>query len=95
MATSYQKDLLTFLGPEYSIREIDLEPCIYRKINDKYDIEISGTTRRNRPLGVYVWDISKGSGAEAVIVEKHIDVSNPVALKILLNDLVKKYQDSV
>ena len=43
MITKNQKELLDFLGPQYSIKTIDGEPCIYRKINSHYDIEISGT----------------------------------------------------
>lgn len=32
MASKNQQELLKFLGPEYSMKEIDLELCIYRKI---------------------------------------------------------------
>ena len=46
MASKNQQELLKFLGPEYSMKEIDLELCIYRKINSRYDIEISGTHRK-------------------------------------------------
>ncbi|WP_196037126.1 hypothetical protein [Anaerotruncus colihominis] len=93
MASKNQQDLLKFLGPEYSIKEIDLELCIYRKINSRYDIEISGTHRKFHPINVYVWDISNGEGNTAIIVEKHFDISNRTALKTLLDILTKKYQD--
>ena len=69
MYSKNQQELLKFLGPKYTIKEIDMEPCFYRKINHKYDIEISGTFRKNRPINVYVWDISNGEGIDAVIVE--------------------------
>ena len=50
MYSKNQQELLKFLGPKYTIKEIDMEPCFYRKINHKYDIEISGTFRKNRPI---------------------------------------------
>lgn len=93
MASKNQQELLKFLGPEYSMKEIDLELCIYRKINSHYDIEISGTHRKNHPISVYVWDISNGEGNTAIIAEKHFDISNWTALKTLLDNLTKKYQD--
>ena len=93
MASKNQQDLLKFLGPEYSMKEIDLELCIYRKINSNYDVEISGAHRNNHPLSVFVWDISNGDGVSAIMVEKHFDISNWGALKDLLDNLTKKYQD--
>lgn len=81
MASKNQQELLKFLGSEYSMKEIDLELCIYRKINSRYDIEISGTHRKNHPISVYVWDISNGDGISATMVEKHFDISNWTDLK--------------
>ena len=52
MASKNQQELLKFLGPEYSMKEIDEELCVYRKINARYDIEISGTHRKNHPVSV-------------------------------------------
>lgn len=83
-----QKRLLEFLGPEYSIKEIDQEPCIYRKINSQYDIEISRTFRKSKSIAVYVWSTSPN-----IIVEKHFNISSDDELKLLLTDLLKKYQD--
>jgi len=93
MASKNQQELLNFLGKEYSVKEIDCELCLYRKINSHYDIEISGTSRKNHPISVFVWDISKGEGVSATIVEKYFDISNRVSLKMLLDELTKKYQD--
>ena len=42
MATTYLKETLNFLGPEYQLNYIDGEDCIYRKLSDSYDIEVSG-----------------------------------------------------
>lgn len=93
MASKNQQELLNYLGPEYSVKEIDYEPCLYRKINAHYDIEISGTSRKNHPVSVFVWDISTGEGVSASIVEKHFDISDWSSLKALLDELTKKYQD--
>lgn len=93
MASKNQQELLKFLGSEYSMKEIDLGLCIYRKINSRYDIEISGTHRKNHPISVYVWDISNGDGISATMVEKHFDIPNWTDLKTLLDNLTMKYQD--
>lgn len=93
MYSKNQQELLKFLGPKYTIKEIDMEPCFYRKINHKYDIEISGTFRKNRPINVYVWDISNGEGIDAVIVEKFFDISGWGELKALLENIIEKYRD--
>jgi len=92
MASKNQRELLNFLGAEYSIKEIDFEPCLYRKINARYDIEISGTLRKRHPISVYVWDIIKGEDISAVIVEKYHNISDWTSLKALLDELTKKYQ---
>lgn len=63
MARKRRIDVLTEeLGKEYSIRMIDGADCIYRKINDCCDIEISGALSRKRvpEMMVCVWDISLG-----------------------------------
>lgn len=88
-----QQKLLEFLGSEYSIEQIDFEPCVYRKINNNYDIEISGTEKANHPVDIYVWNISNGMQGTAHIVEKHFNISDWSNLKALLDDIVKKYQD--
>jgi hypothetical protein len=67
MASKNQQELLKFLGSEYSMKEIDLELCIYRKINSRYDIEISGTHRKNHPISVYVWDISNWTDLKTLL----------------------------
>ncbi len=89
--TRNQKELLKLLGSEYSMKDIDMENCIYRKINDNYDIEISNTYRKNKPMDVYVWDISKGMTSDARIVESICNIKTPNDLQALLNDLVTKY----
>lgn len=92
MGSKNQQELLKFLGPEYSIKVIDGSPCIYRKFNEHYDLEISGALRTKHPVCVFVWDISNGEGNSAIIVERHFDISDWASLKSLLDELTKKYQ---
>lgn len=89
--TENQKKLLSFLGPEYSVKIIDQVECLYRKINDNYDIEISGALRKGQKVCVFVWDISKGHPTE--IVERHFDIKEWTDLKALLNQIVERYSD--
>lgn len=89
MTTKNQKELLQLLGSEYSIKTIDGEECIYRKINDTYDIEISGTRSKTRPMHVYVWQ-TKG---KFEIVDRYFDIKDYQSLKSVLSNVIHKYQD--
>lgn len=93
MGSKNQQEILNYLGSEYSLKEIDSELCIYRKINDRYDIEISGTNRRRHPMVIYVWDISTGAGISARIVEQFSGITDKSALKNTLNQIIGKYSD--
>ena len=86
-----QQNLAKSLGPDYSLRIIDLEPCVYRKFSDRIDIEIVGATRRKGPFSVYVWDISQGVHDAARIIDTHHNIPSQDALKELLDELAKKY----
>jgi hypothetical protein len=46
------KQTLEYLGPDYTMKVIDLEECAYRDLGE-YDIEISGC--RKKRYRVYVW----------------------------------------
>lgn len=88
-------ETLSFLNtPQYCIKNIDLEPCIYRKISDNYDIEISGLNSHGSKflVDVYVWDISRGSGITATAIEKILDIKSKEELQKILNNIVAKYQ---
>lgn len=85
--TSNQKRLLSLLGSEYSWKVIDLELCLYRRINSTYDIEISGTSSKGSKICVFVWRDS------VEIVERIFDIKTEYELITLLNRLVKKYSD--
>ena len=87
-----QRYLLEILGPEYSMKTIDMEPCIYRKLNDHYDIEISGTYQKRSKFNVYVWDISNGEGPGSRIVDRCTDINGEGELKRVLYNFVAKYQ---
>ena len=93
MATKNQQELLDYLGPQYFLRNIDGEPCICRNINTRYDLEISGTAKKKHSLDVYVWDISRGTGTAATIVEQITDISDKEMLKQTLIKLIEKYSD--
>ena len=90
--TKYQKELLTYLGPAYKLQIIDFENCIYRKINDRYDIEISGTYTASHPIMICVWDISKGFNSSSRIIETIQDIRTKEDLKNTLDALIQKYQ---
>ncbi len=92
MCSKNQQELVKFLGPEYSIKVIDACPCVYRKINSHYDIEISGALRKHHPICVFVWSISGDKGIPLEIVERYFDISDWASLKALLDELTKKYQ---
>lgn len=52
------KEVLKQLGPEYSIRVIDFEQCIYRNFGNGFDIEVSGVNtqkRKNLRCDIYLW----------------------------------------
>lgn len=65
------KDIRNQLGSDYSIRVIDLENCIYRKLNDKFDIEISGLDNRRKSFNcnVYLWSLKPGKSIEATFFD--------------------------
>jgi hypothetical protein len=86
-----QAGILKALGAEYSIVPVDLEPCVYRKINDGYDIEVSGTRLKGKPMTVYVWDTTGGKHNGARIIETVKGVMSVSALKAVLDGIVNKY----
>ncbi len=87
------KEILKYLGSTYTIRMIDGEDCIYRKINDAFDIEVSRANRKNNLMWVYVWDISEKIWSCPHIIETIRDINGEENLKAVLEALVKKYQD--
>ena len=86
-----QSDLLKFLGSDYTSKVIDLELCLYRKLNDTYDFEISGTSRKGRKMTVYVWDISNGTGHGARKVDSVSGIKTAEQLRQVLDGLAVRY----
>lgn len=58
--TKHLKELVQELGPDYSIKMIDLEWVAYRKFGDEYDVEISGMNHNSTKnlANIYLWDIT-------------------------------------
>jgi len=52
-----QNALCKSLGPDYRIRTIDLERCIYRDFGNGFDVEVSGThtTSERKTATIYLW----------------------------------------
>lgn len=91
MATAYLKKVLNFLGPDYCLRTIDWEECIYRRINASYDLEISGAYKKNHPISIFIWDVSNGLNSSAHVVEYRHQIKSPEELKSVLNEIIPKY----
>ena len=91
--TKQFRHTLSQLGPEYTSKIIDGELCGYLKINETYDIEISGmnNNRVKRPnFNIYVWDCSPGYR----IVEQHHNIKSIDHLREILLRIREKYQNS-
>lgn len=91
--TKQFRHTLSQLGPEYTSKIIDGELCGYLKINEKYDIEISGmnNNRVKRPnFNIYVWDCSPGYR----IVEQDHNIKSVDLLRETLLQIRDKYQNS-
>ena len=64
--------LLKELGTDYSIKTIDLEPCLYRDYGNGFDLEVSRAGRkRNKTVDMYLWH---NKGARHIIVERRREV---------------------
>lgn len=63
------------LGAEYRVREIDLEPVIYRDFGNGFNIEVSGvyTTSTKKKATIYLWHGDRQP--ECIIVKTVHDVS--------------------
>ena len=55
------KIIMDQLGKNYSSKIIDMELCGYRKLNNNFDIEISGINdnkKVNLDISVYLWKLN-------------------------------------
>lgn len=94
MATTYLKETLNFLGPEYQLKYIDGEDCIYRKLSDSYDIEVSGAYKKSNSISIYIWNITRGTGYGAHIVETIHGIKSREELKTTLDSITAKYSEA-
>lgn len=86
------KEILAELGPSYCIKKIDFENCIYRDLQNGYDIEVSGldNAKKSFKADVYVWKTSNGTE----IVEKIMGIDSFEILKFELERLSFKYSEA-
>ncbi|MCM2675606.1 hypothetical protein [Alkalicoccobacillus plakortidis] len=85
------QDVLDFLGPEFTTKTINNELCAYRKLNNKYDIHISGCNTKCSPFNVYVWDISSGESENSTLVNKAEYLKTIKDLGLALDEFTAKY----
>ena len=86
-----QNALCKSLGPEYRIRTIDLERCIYRDFGNGFDVEISGThtTSNRKTATVYLWyvpekiTVKRVSGVKQSEIGKVVDELYQFSQKLL------------
>lgn len=83
------KSILGELGPNYEIKTIDAEQCIYRNLQNGFDIEVSGLNNQKQSFkaDIYVWDCRNGSK----IVDKVQNVLSLDELKERLEELSIKF----
>lgn len=83
------EDTLTYLGSEYSVRNFDYEPCIYRKFGN-HEIEVSGLTSSGKyNATIYVWE----NGTR--VIKSIQDIHSKEELAKHLETVFAKYPDSL
>lgn len=82
-----KKRLLDHLGPEYKVKKIDSENCIYLDMG-KCDIEISRGRTIKSKVDVYVWQ----NKDKLHIIERYLDIEQDLeGVKELLNNIRARY----
>lgn len=83
------KSVLSELGSNYEIKVIDAEQCIYRNLNNGFDIEVSGLNNQKKSFSasIYVWQTNDGIR----IVDKSPNLTSLEELKEQLETLSVKY----
>lgn len=92
--TENMKMALDYLGEPYEVQTIDFEDCLYRNLNNGFDVEVSGISdprKANACNYVQVWDIRDGANYTAKTVEIVRDVRTLPELKAVLDQLCEKY----
>jgi hypothetical protein len=90
------REALLYLGPDYTTKVIDMELCLYRDLQNGFDIEVSGL--RSQAQGgricnfICVWDTRKFDSVEYVRGDDRSGrLRSLTDLKLELDALVTKY----
>ena len=83
------KEILRKLGNKYIIKTIDLENCIYMKLDNGYYFEVSGLDNARKSFGatIYVWGNTAGAGT----IETISNIDSLDMLKDCLEEAEGKY----
>ena len=83
------KEILRKLGNKYTIKTIDLENCIYLKLDNGYFFEVSGldNARKSFDATIYVW----GNTAGSKTIETIANIDSLDMLKECLEEAEGKY----
>lgn len=87
--SKHLREVLKFLGPEYTAKIIDGEDCVYRDLENGYDIEISGCSRKPYHMVIFVWELSN-----LQISEQSEPMHTLPELRKKLDELCCKWLDS-
>lgn len=83
------------LGPEYRIRTIDFERCLYRDFGNGFNVEISGVNsrRKDQKATLYLW--YGESAPDCLIVKTVRDVERTVRAIGSEADCLKDYSSGL
>lgn len=78
------------MGEHWQIKSIDFEPCLYRKLENDINIEVSGLNncKRKKEVNVYVWS---GIGIRSNTVAIYNRIKTFELLKNILNVIVAEW----
>lgn len=54
--TKNQRELLAFIGSDYSMKKVDDELCVHRKFNKRFYVEITGTRKNFDEMTVWLFE---------------------------------------
>lgn len=89
--TKKLKEICLSLGSDYCIKIFDGEQVIYRKINNSYDLEVSGLNNNQKTIDatIYLWQLKPSQQ----VIETIKNITTFESLKSSLESLVEKYQN--
>ncbi len=88
--TKKLKEICSKLDSNYSMQVLDGEQVIYRKINDSYDLEVSGLNNNRKVMNatIYLWQLKP----KQKVIETVNNITTFESLETSLTYLVEKYQ---